>query len=556
MSLWEVRVASEVIVGSLTIWDYLVVLAYGVGMLAIGWACSRTQDSTEEYFLGGRGMHWLLIGLSTMATLVSTITYLVTPGEIIKNGFGILWAQAAVFIAFFPIGFIIIPRIMAHHIVSGYQLLEAQFGMGIRRAAAVLFVLTRLAWAGLVIYTCSFALAAMTGWRIEWILVAVGIVTTAYTSAGGIRAVIWTDTSQAVILILGAVVVVVYAMLKAHSFTGWWPDLGSPEARAFLHWPKVPAYPTSITRAVVDQSQRITIVGIIVYYVTWWIATASSDQMAIQRYLSTKNAAIARKGFLTNAFANVFLGAVLAGCGMALLGFFMAHLNVLPALNVLKPDVRPEDLQQWTALGSQAKQFYTLTHAADKVFPWFIAHILPPGVSGLLLAALFAAAMSSISSGISSISTVLMVDFEHIFARGLDQDGQVKRAKQMGIVIGAIAIGISFLQKMIQGNFMEVAQKINGFFIAPLAALFIMAFFIKRCNRQGAWVSIVVGFLVAAYISYYTEITTWYHTAILHEMNHEPVYMSFTFILPAALAASLLSAYVVSLFFPAPKKHA
>ena len=545
----------ESAVGGLTIWDYRVVVAYGVGMLAIGWVCSRKQDTTEEYFLGGRGMHWLIVGLSIMSTLVSTITYLTTPGEIIKNGYGVLWASTAVFIAFFPIGYIIVPRIMSHRIVSGYQLLEMQFGMGIRRAAAVLFVLTRLAWSGLVIYTCSFALAAMTGWRIEWILVAVGIVTTAYTSAGGIRAVIWTDTAQAIILLLGAVLVVLYAMYRAHSFTGWWPDLSSLEVKAFLHWPKVPIYPTSIIREVADQSQRITIIGIMIYYVTWWIATASSDQMAIQRYLSTKNASIARKSFLTNAFANLFLGAVLAGCGFALLGFFMQHLNVLPALNVLKPDVNAEDLRHWMTLSGQAKQFYTLTHAADKVFPWFIAHVLPPGVSGLLLAALFAAAMSSISSGISSISTVLMVDFEKVFARGLDQDGQVKRAKQMGVAIGAIAIGISFLQRLIHGNFMEVAQKINGFFVAPLAALFIMAFFIKRCNRQGAWVSIVVGFLVAAFISYYTEITNWYHTAVLHEMNHEPVYMSFTFILPVALAASLLSAYIVSLFFPASKTN-
>ena len=544
---------SGVVIGGLTIWDYLVVISYGAAMLGIGWICSRRQTSTEEYFLGGRSMPWFIVGLSTMATLVSTITYLTTPGEIIKNGFGVLWGNAAVWIAFFPIGFIIIPRIMAHKIVSGYQLLEAQFGTGIRKAAAVLFVLTRLAWSGLVIYTCSVALATMTGWRIEYILVAVGVVTTIYTTAGGIRAVMITDMTQALILIFGAVLIVGYVMFKAHSFTGWWPDLGSPEAKTFLHWPSVPLYPTSITRAFADQSQRITIIGIIVYYVAWWIATASSDQMAIQRYLSTKSAAIARKSFLTNAFANVFLGAVLAGAGLALLGFFMAHLDILPALNVLKPSIKPDELLHWTSLGHQAKQFYTLTHAADKIFPWFIAHILPPGVSGLLLAALFAAAMSSISSGISSISTVLMVDFESVFARGLGPDAQLRRAKIMAVVIGAVSIGASFLQKLIPGNFMEVAQKINGFFVAPLAALFIMAFFMKRVNRQGAWVSIVVGFLVAGFISYYMEITTWYHTAILHEMSHEPVYISFTFILPAALAASLISAYVVSLFFPASK---
>lgn len=546
--------SSGVTIGGLTTWDYLVVVAYGAAMLGIGWACSRKQTSTEEYFLGGRSMPWIIVGLSTMATLVSTITYLTTPGELIKNGYGYLWGSVAVWIAFIPIGFVIIPRIMAHKIVSGYQLLEAQFGTGIRQTAAVLFVLTRLAWSGLVIYTCSVALAAMTGWPIEYILVAVGIVTTIYTTSGGIRAVMITDSTQAVILILGAALVTIYAMIHAQSFAGWWPDLSSPEIREMLHWPKVPAYPTAIASPLTDMSQRITIIGIIIYYVTWWIATASSDQMAIQRYLSTKNAVVARKSFLTNAFANLVLGSVLALCGFALLGFFTANLNMLPSLQTMKPNVSVDELQHWMSLSAQAKQYYTLTHAADKIFPWFIAHVLPPGVSGLLLAALFAAAMSSISSGISSISTVLMVDFEEVFARGLSPEAQLRRAKIMGVVIGVVSIAVSFLQKMIKGNFMEVAQKINGFFVAPLAALFIMAFFMRRANRQGAWVSIVVGFLVAAFISYYTEITTWYHTSVLHQANYQPVYMSFTFILPAALAASLLSAYIVSLFFPTPEK--
>lgn len=544
---------SDVFARGLTYWDYVVVLAYGAAMLWIGWYCSRKQTDTEEYYLGGRKMHWLIVGLSTMATLVSTITYLTTPGEIIKNGYGVLWASMAVFIAFFPIGYIIVPRIMAHRIVSGYQLLEAQFGMGIRQAAAVLFVLTRLAWSGLVIYTCSFALSAMTGLRIEYILVAVGVVTTIYTSAGGIRAVMLTDTSQAIILIFGAILVVLYAMFHAHSLTGWWPPLGDPEVRSMLHWPKVPLYPTSIARSVVDQSQRITIIGIIIYYVVWWIATASSDQMAIQRYLSTRNAAVARKSFLTNAVANLFLGTTLALCGFALLGFFLSNLNAVPPLHVLKPDVSPDELQQWSSLGREAQQYYSLTKYADKIFPWFIAHVLPPGISGLLLAALFAAAMSSISSGVNSITTVLMVDFGNVFARGLTQDQQVRRAKIMGAIIGAISIGISFLQKMIPGNFMEVAQKINGFFVAPLAALFFMAFFMKRVNRQGAWASIVAGFVVAAFISYYTEITTWFRRDILHEAVTDPHYMSFTFILPSALAASLIVGYMVSLLFPKPQ---
>ena len=153
--------------------------------------------------------------------------------------------------------------------------------------------------------------------------------------------------------------------------------------------------------------------------------------------------------------------------------------------------------------------------------------------------------MSSVSSGINSITTVLMVDFESIFSRLTDDRAKVARARRIGIVVGLITTGVSFLLQRVQGNFMDVAQKVNGFFIAPMAGLFIMAFFIKRTNRQGAWVSIIVGFTVAAIVSYYKE--------LMALLFHKEAYISFTFILPFALGAGLLSGYLASLFFPAPK---
>ena len=529
---------TEVIGRGLTVWDYSIIVVYGLAVLGIGWWCSRRQTSTEEYFLGGRKMGWLIVGLSTMATLVSTITYLTIPGEIIKNGPGVLWSHVSVFAAFFVVGYLIIPRIMAHNIVSGYELLERQFGNGIRQAAAVLFLLIRLAWAGLVVYTCSIALTAMTGWPLEYILLGVGIVTTIYTVMGGIRAVLITDATQAVILFGGAILVVLFAMHDSHSVIGWWPNLSDSGTSVMLNWPHVPAFPTAL-------SQRITISSVILMYFIWWVATASSDQMAIQRYLSTKNAATARKSFLTNAVANTLLGGMLALAGFALLGYFFKHLHLIPSLQSLNPNVGAQELQVWAGLSAHEQQFYTLTQNADKVFPWFIAHVLPPGISGLLLAALFSAAMSSISSGVNSITTVLIVDFEKLVARGLDQAAKLARAKALGIVVGAMIIAISFLQRLIQGNFMEIAQKINLFFVAPLAGLFFMAFFMKRTNKQGAWASIVVGILVGVFVAYYAEIYHW--------LTGKDGYISFTYTLPFSLGASLLIGYLVSLAFPPPE---
>ena len=532
---------SDVIREGLTAWDYLVIILYGSMVLGIGWWCARRQTSTEEYFLGGRRMNWLIVGLSIMATLVSTITYLTFPGEIIKNGAGVLWGSLSVFLAFLVVGYLIIPRIMAHNIVSGYQLLELQFGYGIRQAAAVLFVLTRLAWAGLVVYTCSVALAAMTGWPLGYLLVGVGAVTIIYTVMGGIRAVMITDTIQAFILFGGAVLVVLFVMYQSHSLTAWWPNLSNPESNSMLNWPHVALFPTAL-------SQRITVFSIVLMYFIWWIATASSDQMAIQRYLSTRDASAARKSFLTNAVANGLLGVVLALCGFALLGYFLHNLDLIPSLKTLNPNAGTHELQEWARLSHREQQFYALTSNADKVFPWFIAHILPPGISGLLLAALFSAAMSSISSGVNSITTVLMVDFERIFARGLDQVAKLSRARALGIAVGAVIIAVSFLQQLIRGNFMEIAQKVNLFFVAPLAALFFMAFFMKRANKQGAWAGIIVGFLVGVFIAYYAEICHW--------LTGKEGYVSFTYTLPFSLAASLVVGYLVSLAFPPPKGYA
>ncbi len=289
---------------SLGYWDVVVVTVYMLWMLGIGIYYSKRQTDTSEYFLGRRSMNWFIVGISTMATLVSTITYLTMPGELIANGFGVLWSQLSVWISFFFIGYFIIPRIMMHKITSGYQLLEKQFGMGIRKAAAVLFVLTRISWTGLVVYTCSRAVSQMTGWPLEVVILAVGIVTVSYTTMGGIRAVIITDVTQAFILFGGALAVVAFAMYASKSLIGWLPNFHDPVIAKGLCWPDVKLFSLDLT-------ERITVIGIIFMYIVWWICTASSDQLAIQRYLSTRDARAARKSFLTNAIANTMVASVL-----------------------------------------------------------------------------------------------------------------------------------------------------------------------------------------------------------------------------------------------------
>ena len=523
----------------LAVWDYLVVALYGLWMLGIGAFFARRQTNLGEYFLGGRSMNPVIVGISTMATLVSTITYLTTPGEIIKNGFGVLWGMVSIVPAFFLVGYLIIPRIMERQVVSGYQLLEKQFGIGIRRAAAGLFVLTRVAWVGLVVYTCSVALSAMTGWRLEPVLIATGLITTVYTVIGGIRAVMITDVVQAFILFAGAVGVVIFAMWHAGSPTGWWPRLSAPEVKAGLNWPHVPWF-------ALHMSVRISVFGMILHQLTWWVLTASSDQLAIQRYLSTRDARAARKSFLVNGIANTLVGTFLALVGIALLGFFLSPSQAVPPLAELLPKNAARQPVAMTAGASAVpalqQKAFVLAQGADKLFPWFIAHVLPAGLSGLLLAALFSAAMSSVSSGINSITTILMVDFGHVFCRQVEETARVAAAKRTGLVIGILTTGVSFLLQYVKGNFMDVAQKVNLFFVAPLGALFIMAFFVRGTNKNGAWASVAAGFAVGVVMAYYGEIYA-------HITGIE-IRSTFTYTLAAALAAGLIVGFLVSRAFP------
>jgi SSS family solute:Na+ symporter len=531
----------------LSLWDYLVVALYGIGVIAIGAHYSRRQSNLGDYFLGGRKLNPVVVGISTMATLVSTISYLTLPGEIIKHGFGVLWAVTSIVPAYFVIGYLIIPRIMQQEVVSGYQLLEARFGPTIRQAAACLFVLIRIAWVGLVVYTCGVALSAMTGWPLEYLLLGVGIVTTFYTVLGGIQAVVVTDVVQALILFLGAVGVVLFSMWKCSGVTAWWPNLGLPEVKAGLNWSHVPL--VSFSMAV-----RISVIGMILHQFMWWILTASSDQLAIQRYLSTRDAKAARKSFLVNGIANTIVSIFLALTGIALLGFFLSSTRSVPPITDLLPSHASHTVADLTneaaSMSDLQRRAFVLAQGADKVFPWFIAHVLPAGLSGLLLAALFSAAMSSVSSGINSITSVIMVDFPRAFVRFAEDSAKVKAARWLGVGVGLTTTGISFLLQHIRGNFMDVAQKINLFFVAPLGALFFMAFFVKCANKYGGWAAIVSGFLVGLIMAYYGELYSW--------LTGSEIQATFTYTLAASFLASIAAGYLfsrlLSRFEPLSKK--
>lgn len=464
----------------LTILDWIIIAAYGLVMLGVGLYYARRTRNREDYLLGGRKMRSSSVGLSLFATLFSTITYLALPGEMISKGPVILWSMMSVPIAYVLVGYFIIPRFMEMRVTSAYEILETRLGVGLRLLAAIVFLVTRTLWMALIIYvTAEKIIVTMMDlppetarWVTPIVAAAVGLLTVAYTSMGGLRAVVLTDVIQSFILLGGAFLTIVMISVKMGGVSAWWPTHWSP------NWDHQPFFSF-------DPTVRVTVIGSILFMTIWWVGTASSDQMAIQRYLATRDTKAARRVFLVTGLANILITTLLACVGFALLAFFSAHPDYLPA--------------------------GTMQNKADIVFPLYIIHHVPPGVTGLILAALLAAAMSSLSSGVNSACSVISVDFIDRFrkAPAADSDAvQVKRIRIISLLSGFVAVLISLLMGQIKGmNIMEITVRTNHVFVAPLFMLFVLALFVRFATPIGAACGTLAGCAVAAAIALTDQIS-------------------------------------------------
>jgi solute:Na+ symporter, SSS family len=350
----------------------------------------------------------------------------------------------------------------------------------------------------LVIYTCSFAVSTVSGLPIQGVLVVVGLLGTLYTVIGGIRAVMLTDVVQFVVLIGGAILTIVVVAIKCGGPLAWWPDWSSP-ALADLDWPKAQLFS-------LDPNVRLSVVSVIIYGCSYWIMTATGDQVVIQRFLSTRDAKQARWSFGISMLGDLCTSLVLFFAGMALVGFFLQF---------------PEELPD-TALG--------LTAQADALFPHFI------------VAALFAAAMSSLDSGINSISTVLITDFPNTFTRGCADDMQrLARARTIGLFVGAIGIAMSFAVSLVPGNnLLEITVRVSSLLAAPLFVTFALAFFTKNSTPAGAWAGILVGGTLSILMTFWEK--------IIFFLSGAESSFSFTFIMPASALCAFAAGVVVSRF--------
>ncbi len=457
----------------MTLLDYLVILLYALGMLAVGRYFSKQVRTADDYLLGGRAMPPLMIGLSLFATLTSTLSYLALPGEMIKNG-PVVFSEILSFpLVMFIVGWLLIPRIMQQRVTSGYELLEKRLGLTGRLTGASLFVLLRVFWMATVLFATADKvvipllvdlLGPAQWWWLPVLGVVMGMITLAYTVQGGLKAVVVTDAVQAVLMFLGAIITIAIITIKLGGVGAWWPSAWPG------HWPELKILPTpGVSR---------TVVGAFTAMLVWMTCTAGSDQMSIQRYLATRDAFAARRSFAVQLISNVVSIVLLGIAGLAVMGYFQAH---------------PEEL----------KSGWGIAKDADKLLPHFIVIGLPAGITGLVMAAILAAAMSSLSSGMNSSSTVIVTDFiGRAGGRVMDSAAEIRLARYVSVAVGLAVVAMSLVVGGLATNLLELCFKVVNLLTAPIFVLFFLALFVPRATPFAAVAATIVSVSTAVVVAF------------------------------------------------------
>ncbi|PWJ58159.1 SSS family transporter [Dyadobacter jejuensis] len=453
----------------LEVLDWAIIIFYALGMILIGWFYSRKIKTSEDYLLGGRKMNSTAIGISLFATLLSTLSYLSYPGEMIKHGPAVLLSVLAFPLIYFIAGYWLIPRIMALNVTSAYEILELRFGLSIRMFAIFMFLVLRFFWMATIIYvTVNIALRAIIPFEeayVPLIGLLLMVITIIYTTMGGLKAVVVTDVIQTCVFLIGAIVSILVVVINLGSFAEIIP-LEWP-----AHWDEL--------QWELDTSKRSTLGNIFLATTVWYVCTTGSDQLAIQRYLSTENVATARKSFRISLYSNVLANILLAIVGLAMVAYFTKNQALMEAGQ-------------------------TIYGQADQLFPKFILIGLPTGMSGLVIAGLLSAAMSSMSSGLNSVSTVLSEDiFNRFRTRKLSASAALKEVKWISYGTGFVVILLSLFIANVSGNLYDVIMKVVNLLVAPLFVLFFMALFIPFATERATLLAGLASVAAAVAIAFY-----------------------------------------------------
>ncbi len=436
-------------------WNWVAIIAYLGAVMGIGFFFSRRNKDTDDFFRGGQRIPGWVAGLSIFATLLSSITFVATPARAFATDWSFMLINAGILICAPFIVFVVLPYFRKINATSAYEYLEQRFNLAIRLFASLSFILFQIGRMAIVMYLPALALAAITPLSLSWCIIIMGLMSIIYCSLGGLEAVVWTDALQAIVLLGGAFIS--FGLILSSLEGGW-----SEYTRVGL------AY-TKFRLADFDWSQRSYMVAsfwvVLISGIGQSLIPYSSDQAVVQRYVSTSTEAKARSAIWLNA-AMALVGTLLFfGLGTALYVFYKSN----PAL--LDPSFK-----------------------TDSIFPLFISRELPVGIAGIVIAAIFAAAQSTISTSMNSTSTAIVTDFFRRLGWRASESSYLKLARGFTVLLGVM--GTAFALVLAIGNIESVWKTfmmVIGFVMGPLCGVFLLGMLTKSANSVGAIAGAISG---------------------------------------------------------------
>ena len=430
--------------------DYGLIVAYALVVLAIGLGFSRQQGSSANYLLAGRSMGWVTVGISQLASLLSAISYLGSPGEAYGHDLQYLLFSICGFLSVPIAVYLFLDFFYRLQVTSIYEYLERRFNYPTRLLASAVFVTARLAWMATIVVAVSLAIEELTGIEPAVSILLTTAVATAYTLVGGMKAIIWTDVLQFFLFTLG---------LAATVALIFWKDSPSEILGVIVRDDKLRMFDFSL-----DPTTRLTVWMALTAGVVSGLANVT-DQVSMQRYLSCGSLRDARRAVWFKPFLSIPVTLLTFGLGLAL----YAHYQLNPDLAV--------------GIGS-----------ADRAFPHFVLNEMRGGLAGLILASIFAAAMSSIDSGTHTISTVCVEDYYKRLIRPDAPDGHCLRLARGLTLLWAVVIAVlaQFLtgQDTIVGTMASVVAP----FFGCAVGMFVLGTATRRATGWGASLGALAGY--------------------------------------------------------------
>lgn len=426
--------------------DITVIVLYFLSLAWIGWYFSKNQKSTGDYFKGGGRIPWFIVGLSIFGTSLSAITFMAIPAKAFATDWSYLLFNAGIVLVVPLIVGVFIPFFRRLNVTTAYEYLELRFNATIRVVCSVAFIVFQIGRMAVVLLLPSIALNIVTGIDIFLCIGLMGVLSLLYTLMGGIEAVVWTEAVQVVVLLGAAVAVVCSVAFRL------------PEGFQTILTAAGDAGKFSLGQTFFDLRQP-TIWTVLIATVFTNITTYGTDQTIVQRYLTTDSEKAARKGVYTNAALTVPASLLFFFLGTALWAFYKYH---------------PQELSM------------SITDS-DAILPWYMSTTLPRGVLGLVIAGLFAAAMSTLSSSMNSAATAFVTDIYRKVQAGRDERRLLAVARWATFVLGMA--GILFAVVMASWDIKSLwdeFSKFLGILLGGLGGLFLLGLTTRRANAAGA----------------------------------------------------------------------